>query len=60
MLQCTDGAFYVGITRDIERRFWEHETGYFKNCFTYKRRPVILVYTETFEDVNQAMAWKNN
>jgi len=58
IVQCSDQSYYAGITNDIERRLWEHKTGYDKKSFTYKRRPVVLKYLETFEDVNQAIAWE--
>jgi len=58
ILQCNDGSYYVGVTNDIERRIWEHKTGFSKKCFTYKRRPVVLKYIETFEDVHQAISWE--
>jgi putative endonuclease len=38
ILQCSDGSYYAGVTNDIERRLWEHNTGYDMKCFTYKRR----------------------
>ena len=58
IVQCLDGSYYTGITNDIERRLWEHNTGYNKNCFTYLRRPVVLRYCENFRDVNQAIEWE--
>jgi putative endonuclease len=54
ILQCSDGSFYTGITNDIERRLIEHESGENKNSYTFKRRPVTLVFNEVFNDVNQA------
>jgi len=58
ILQCSDGSYYTGVTNDIERRLWEHKTGFDKQSFTYKRRPVALKYLETFEDVHQAISWE--
>ena len=58
ILQCNDGTYYTGLTNDLERRIWEHESGYIKNCHTFKKRPLKLVYAETFEDVQQAIAWE--
>ena len=58
ILQCSDGAYYIGVTNDIERRLWEHNTGFDKKCFTYCRRPVVIKYLETFQDINQAIAWE--
>jgi putative endonuclease len=58
MLRCADGSFYVGITNNIEVRFWQHEHGLNGSCYTFKRRPVQLVYASDFPDVNAAIAWE--
>jgi putative endonuclease len=36
----------------------EHEQGENINCYTFKRRPVKLVFNEVFGDVNQAIAFE--
>ena len=56
IVQCSDGSYYTGVTNDLERRIWEHNTGQDENSYTYSRRPVELKYFETFADVNQAIA----
>ena len=48
IVQCNDGMYYTGVTNDIERRLWEHNTGYNENCYTFKRRLVTLKYEEHF------------
>ncbi|MEO6610957.1 MAG: GIY-YIG nuclease family protein [Chitinophagaceae bacterium] len=58
IVQCKDGLYYTGITNNLERRVWEHNTGYNESCFTFKRRPVELKYYEHFYDVNNAIAWE--
>jgi putative endonuclease len=58
ILRCNDGSFYTGITNDVERRLIEHQSGENKNCYTFKRRPVTLVFNEVFNDVNQAIAFE--
>lgn len=58
IVECHDGAYYVGVTNDLERRLWEHNTGFDKKCFTYKRRPVELKYYESCSDINQAIAYE--
>jgi len=55
ILKCSDDLLYTGITNDIERRFEEHEKGLNKNCFTYKRRPLELIFNQVFNDVEQAI-----
>jgi len=58
ILQCKDGSYYTGVTNDIDRRLWEHQEGINNECYTYRRRPVKLVYVENFNDVNQAIAFE--
>ncbi len=58
IVECSDGKYYTGVTNDVERRIWEHNTGYNINCFTYKRRPVVLKYDEHFTNINNAIAWE--
>ncbi|MFK4851639.1 GIY-YIG nuclease family protein [Microbacterium sp. ZW T6_19] len=56
ILECEDGSFYTGSTnRDLEARVWEHNNDpFFAAAFTWKRRPVSLVYAEQFDTVDQA------
>lgn len=56
IVQCNDGLYYTGVTNDLDRRLWEHNTGYVTDCFTYKRRPVELKYHQHFTDINNAIA----
>ncbi len=58
ILKCSDGSFYVGITNDLERRTGEHEYGWNPTCYTHERRPVRLVYSSEFTNVNEAIAWE--
>ncbi|WJJ96172.1 GIY-YIG nuclease family protein [Algibacter luteus] len=54
-LKCSDGLTYTGITINISRRFEEYQNGLNKNCFTFKRRPLELIFHQEFNDVNQAI-----
>mgnify|MGYP000565999178 CR=1 FL=1 len=56
ILKCADDKYYTGITNDLERRLYEHNEGVDSKCFTFKRKPVVLVYHQAFVDVNQAIA----
>jgi putative endonuclease len=53
ILECADGSYYVGSTKDIERRLWEHQSGLGAK-YTSRRLPVILVYSEEYERVSDA------
>ena len=55
ILKCSDELTYTGITNNISRRFEEHQRGLNKNCFTFKRRPLELIFYQEFSDINQAI-----
>ncbi len=55
ILECKDGSYYTGVTNDLDRRLWEHNTGFNVGCYTYSRRPVRLKYYETTKDIKQAI-----
>ena len=56
ILECSDGSYYTGHTDDIEARMSMHKLGLIKQCYTYKRRPVKLVFAETFGTRDEAFA----
>ena len=60
ILLCSDGSYYTGVTNDMERRFYEHENGLDANSYTFKRRPLKLVFQEIFNDINQAIAFEQH
>src|SRR5882672_3851041 len=56
ILLCSDNSYYTGLTNDLDKRIWQHETGFFSDCYTYKRRPVKLMWhtrVETNEEANK-------
>lgn len=55
ILQCSDLKTYTGITNNLSRRLEEHQNGLNKTCFTYKRRPLKLIFHQEFNDVEQAI-----
>lgn len=54
ILQCADRSFYTGITTDVERRLREHNQGKTAAKYTYPRRPLTLVYTESLANRSAA------
>jgi len=58
IVRCSDGLYYTGVTNDMERRLGEHNSGKNIHSFTFKRRPVLLMYTQQFSDIDQAIAWE--
>jgi putative endonuclease len=58
MLLCADGSFYVGVTNNLEFRLGQHEFGVDRHCYTFTRRPLVLVHSSDFQNVNDAIAWE--
>ncbi|MGZ3864798.1 MAG: GIY-YIG nuclease family protein [Bacteroidia bacterium] len=58
ILQCIDSTYYVGITNNLRRRLSEHASGINKKFYTYKRRPIELVYHTKFTDANAAIQFE--
>lgn len=58
MLQCEDGSYYVGSHRgdDIMTRVHEHNLGKHPRAYTFKRRPVKLVWSEFFAHPDDMIA----
>ncbi len=54
IVQCADETLYTGIATDLERRIDEHNHSDKGAKYTRARRPVTLVYHETFEDRSTA------
>jgi len=50
-----NSIIYIGVTNDIERRIYEHRSGKIEG-FTSKYKTRKLVYTETYNDVKEAIA----
>ena len=48
-------VLYIGITNDLYRRFLEHKKGIIEG-FTKKYRCHILLYYESFTDIEKAIA----
>jgi putative endonuclease len=55
ILSCNDNSFYIGITNNLEKRYIEHQRGLDKNSYTYSRRPLLLEFSQEFNDVLQAI-----
>lgn len=57
ILRCADGSYYTGLTKqDVEARVWEHNNLPDEKSYTAKRRPVTLVFTETYDRILDAIA----
>ncbi len=58
ILRCDDGTYYTGVTNNLEKRFQEHEQGIDRNCYTFTRRPLQIVYYEIFNSPVNAIAFE--
>lgn len=54
ILRCADGSLYTGWTNDLKRRLAAHNAGT-ASKYTKTRRPVKLIYHETFATKQEAM-----
>lgn len=55
MLCCSDDSYYTGITKDLQRRLQQHNSGSDGAKYTRGRRPVKLVYQEQQRDHSSAL-----
>jgi len=49
MLQCSDDTYYVGSTNNLQRRLKQHNESKLGAHYTKIRRPVTLIYHESFD-----------
>ncbi|TNF47932.1 MAG: GIY-YIG nuclease family protein [Bacteroidetes bacterium] len=53
ILECGDGSYYTGSTKDLCRRIKQHQSGQ-GAIHTIIHQPVELVYFETFDRIDYA------
>jgi len=53
ILECADGSYYTGSTKDIERRLQQHRVGE-GSKYTKYRLPITLIYFEEFDRIDAA------
>ncbi|HEY1104656.1 MAG TPA: GIY-YIG nuclease family protein, partial [Agromyces sp.] len=53
ILECRDGSYYVGSTKNLDRRLAEHNSGAGAE-YTRRRRPVALVFQHEFDRIDDA------
>ncbi|OGZ71051.1 MAG: hypothetical protein A2904_00770 [Candidatus Staskawiczbacteria bacterium RIFCSPLOWO2_01_FULL_33_9] len=54
IIECEDKSFYTGITKDVERRFFEHKNKK-GGKYTASHKPVKIVYIENSLTVSEAL-----
>jgi len=55
IVQCANGAYYTGITADIDTRIKVHNSGKGAKCLKALGLPVKLVYSELVGNYSQAL-----
>ena len=55
ILKCSDKTYYTGFTSNLEQHFFEHQEGKYIESYTYKRRPLELVFYCEFTEAGFAI-----
>jgi len=55
ILRCADGSFYTGHTDNLEQRINQHHAGTFPTCYTFKRRPLQVAFSQDFATREEAL-----
>ncbi|WP_111671631.1 GIY-YIG nuclease family protein [Algoriphagus litoralis] len=58
ILKCSDKSYYTGVTNDFEGRIAAHNDGLDPHAYTFKRRPVELVFLQDFREIQEAIAFE--
>ncbi len=56
MLKCADGSYYTGHTENLEQSVSQHQSGEFRDCYTYNKRPIEVRWSEMFTTREDAFA----
>ena len=54
ILHCADGSYDTGLTTDLEYRLAQHNAGEIPGSYTSTRRPVRLVWFDSFPSKHDA------
>jgi putative endonuclease len=57
-MECSDNSFYVGVTNDVGRRFIEHQSGVHEDSYTFRLRPLKLVFCRQFNGPMKAINYE--
>jgi predicted GIY-YIG superfamily endonuclease len=55
IVRCRDGEYCTGVTSNVDRRVAQHNLGTDEGAYTFKRRPVVLVYASVFRTPDEAI-----
>jgi predicted GIY-YIG superfamily endonuclease len=59
ILRCSDDTYYTGLTKDLDGRVHEHQTGANPASYTFSRRPVKLAWSVITESYMEAFQWEH-
>lgn len=59
ILKCSDDTYYTGLTKDLDGRVLEHQTGAIPGSYTFGRRPVKLIWSIVTESYQEAFQWEH-
>nr|WP_299206400.1 GIY-YIG nuclease family protein [uncultured Brumimicrobium sp.] len=51
ILRCCDGSYYTGMTNNLNRRLYEHNSGLNPKSYTFNKRPIELMYYTSFTNI---------
>ena len=54
ILKCSDNSYYTGVTSNLTQRVFQHEVGFYPDCYTASRRPIELAFYCEFTDITMA------
>jgi putative endonuclease len=55
ILKCSDDTYYTGFTSNLANRIEQHQQGKHKDSYTFKRKPIELVFYCEFSNVEMAI-----
>ena len=58
ILLCSDNTYYIGVTSNLTHRIYRHQSGFYPNSYTSKRRPIQLKYFCEFTNVWKAISYE--
>lgn len=56
IVRCADGSYYTGHTDNLEHRMAQHVSGAIPSCYTFKRRPVMLAFSQPCATREESLA----
>jgi predicted GIY-YIG superfamily endonuclease len=54
IFRCADGSYYTGMSSNLELRIQEHHQGVDPRAYTFGRRPITLVWSQSFSTHDEA------